>query len=217
MSKLVIELQKEAMKGDSNILDLLRKAYFVARKLKLEEFKDWVDKELNGYKHSDIVPEYRLLRGEIRGWNPIKGWIPIIFIEENVEYVNELTNRFIPDPIANIIEIYRNSKQAHLILQCGTTIDTILSDCTGFNTKYSLIVGINQIYNIIEYVKNNILKWSILLEENGILGEDMQFSNTEKEIANKNPEINNYITINNIHGNVINSKIQQDTKNSKQK
>ena len=66
MAKIVIELQHEALKSDFDIMNLLRKAYLVARKLKLQEFEDWVNNELNGYKDSDKIPDYRLLRGEIK-------------------------------------------------------------------------------------------------------------------------------------------------------
>ena len=38
MAKIVIELQHEALKSDFDIMNLLRKAYLVARKLKLQEF-----------------------------------------------------------------------------------------------------------------------------------------------------------------------------------
>lgn len=49
MCKIVLDLQKAALKEDCDILNLLRKAYLVARKLKLKEFEDWVNCELNGY------------------------------------------------------------------------------------------------------------------------------------------------------------------------
>ena len=72
-------------------------------------------------------------------------------------------------------------------------MNNYLSKHGGFHTKYALMIGTNQIYNIIERVRNIILDWSITLEENGILGEGLQFSNTEKEIANNTPFINHYI------------------------
>ena len=62
MAKIVTELQHEALKSDFDIMNLLRKAYLVARKLKLQEFEDWVNNELNGYKDLDKIPDYRLLR-----------------------------------------------------------------------------------------------------------------------------------------------------------
>ena len=51
MAKIVIELQHEALKSNFDIMNLLRKAYLVARKLKLQEFEDWINNELNGYNN----------------------------------------------------------------------------------------------------------------------------------------------------------------------
>jgi hypothetical protein len=49
-------------------------------------------------------------------------------------------------------------------------------------------------------VRNKILEWAIILEENGILGEDMTFSEEEKKVATTTPTINNYT--NNFYGEV---------------
>lgn len=75
MAKIVIELQHEALKSNFDIMNLLRKAYLVARKLKLQEFEDWINNELNGYKDLEKIPDYRLLRGEIKAWNPYRGYL----------------------------------------------------------------------------------------------------------------------------------------------
>lgn len=63
---------------DHIIRNLLRKAYLAARKLKLQEFEDWINHEWNGYKDLDKIPDYRLLRGELKAWNPDHGWISVI-------------------------------------------------------------------------------------------------------------------------------------------
>ena len=57
MGKIVLDLQLEALSKDSDVLNLLRKAYVVARKLKLDEFEEWVNSELNGYKVGNRIPE----------------------------------------------------------------------------------------------------------------------------------------------------------------
>lgn len=64
MGGIVIELQREAMDENISIESLLRKAYLVARKLKLKEFEEWINKEQNGY--SKEVPNYRNVAGEIK-------------------------------------------------------------------------------------------------------------------------------------------------------
>lgn len=66
MAKIVLELQQEAISKESDILNLLRKAYLVARKLKLNEFENWINNELNGYENMDKLPDYRKIRGEVK-------------------------------------------------------------------------------------------------------------------------------------------------------
>ena len=70
------------------------------------------------------------------------------------------------------------------------------------------------IVNIIEQVKNKILDWALLLEENGIRGENLQFSVEEKETVKNAPQIINYV--NNFFGDVKDSQIQEGTKQSSQ-
>lgn len=210
MAKVVIELQHEALKSDFDIMNLLRKAYLVARKLKLQEFENWVNNELNGYKDLDKIPDYRLLRGELKAWNPCYGWIPVFLQKDN----EDITTHMAPDSLANLLNVYENSENKNATLQFNATMNNYLSKCCHYKTKYALMIGTNQIYNIIECIRNIILDWSITLEENGIMGNELQFSDTEKEIANKTPVINHYI--NNFYGTVNETQIQQATTNSQQ-
>ena len=210
MGKIVIELQQEALKSDFDIMNLLRKAYLVAKKLKLQEFEKWINNELNGYESQDQIPAYRLLRGELKGWNPYHGWVPVLLKSEN----ENLTTHMAADPIANLLNIYENSTNNCAILQFGAGLNNLLSQSVAFDTKFALQIGTNQIYNIIERVRNIILDWSITLEENGILGEGLQFNETEKDIAITTPTINNYI--NNFYSSVSNTQIQQDAKEASQ-
>ena len=136
------------------------------------------------------------------------GWIPVIF-----EYdIESITTHSASDTISSLLNVYENSENRTAILPFNASMNNYLSKHGGFHTKYALMIGTNQIYNIIERVRNIILDWSITLEENGILGEGLQFSNTEKEIANNTPVINHYI--NNFWGDVSSTQIQQDTKES---
>ena len=162
----------------------------------------------NKYKNLDKIPDYRLLRGEVKAWNPYHGWIPVIF-EDDIE---SITTHSASDTISSLLNVYENSENRTAILPFNASMNNYLSKHGGFHTKYALMIGTNQIYNIIERVRNIILDWSITLEENGILGEGLQFSNTEKEIANNTPVINHYI--NNFWGDVSSTQIQQDTKES---
>lgn len=75
MEGIVLELEREALDENVSIEVLLRKAYLVARKLKLTDFEEWINNEQNGYVGE--VPKYRMIEGEYKALNPYKGWIPL--------------------------------------------------------------------------------------------------------------------------------------------
>lgn len=79
MASVVIQLQQEALNADVPVSELLRKALVVARKLGQRDFQKWIEGELNGYAGGKDAPVYREVRGQVRGWNPYRGWIPLIF------------------------------------------------------------------------------------------------------------------------------------------
>ena len=68
--------------------------------------------------------------------------------------------------------------------------------------------------NIIEQVKTNLLNWVLLLEDQGISGDSVSFSISEKEKAKNSQIINNYQT--NIFGDLNRSQLQQGTNESQQ-
>ena len=80
--------------------------------------------------------------------------------------------------------------------------------------QIELHTPINQIEAIRDTVRNTILDWSLKLEEDGIIGEGLSFSQKEKEIAHSH----NYTigTVGTVIGEMKNSQIQQDTVNSTQ-
>ena len=213
MGKIVLDLQLEALSKDSDVLNLLRKAYVVARKLKLDEFEEWVNSELNGYKDGNKIPEYRKVKGEVKGWNPYHGWIPMIMKDTEIE--NMISEHLVSDSIPNLKNVYDSANGSNATLQFNAGMNNLLSKSSGFNTKYALMISANQIYNIMERVRNIVLDWSITLEENDILGEGLQFTKREKDIAVSSSTINNYT--NNFYGDVRETQIQQDTSESTQK
>lgn len=211
MEGIVLDLQREALKQNSDILSLLRKAYLIARKLQLKDFEQWVSNELNGYNDSDNIPAYRYLRGEVKAWNPYHGWIPVVF-----NYQSGLNIHQARESIASLIDVYNKSEGHIAEVSFSDRINSALNrnGNVPFETKFALHISINQIFNIMENVRTALLEWSIVLEENGIVGEGMQFSKGEKEIAAATSIINNYTT--NLFGDVSNFQMQQGTDNSTQ-
>lgn len=209
---VVIDLQNEALNQNSDVLSLLRKALLIARKLKLTEFESWINNELNGYKNGNSIPDYREIRGVLQAYNPYHGWIPVVLHDNKLE--NQLCCKRIPDSIPSIQNLMISSNN-ECVIEMPAGINSLLNENAPFATKYRLRVPMNAISNIVEQVKNKILDWSLVLEENGILGEKLLFTEEEKNIAQSTPQIINYIS--NFYGDVSDSQIQQGTKNSKQR
>lgn len=208
---IVLELQRESLDSDSDILSLLRKALLVSRKLKLTEFGEWINNELYGYKEQNGIPEYRKVVGEVKAWNPYNGWIPVISDDNEISTL--ITQRKVSDSIPKIQSLLP-SKSTSVVFAFQGEANALIARWTGFESKYQLFVGKNALNDIVERVKSEILEWAIVLEENGILGENLRFTEEEKNKAQSEPKIINYIS--NFYGDISDSQIQQGTKQSSQ-
>ena len=135
MGGIVIELQREALDEKISIESLIRKAYLVAKKLKLKEFEEWLNQEQNGYKKE--IPEYRNITGEIKAWNPYHGWIPMILSAKVADIVSR---RPIPNSISSLLDVY-NSSEDRVAFSVNGAMTQIFYKSTDFMpTKYSFFV-----------------------------------------------------------------------------
>lgn len=64
---LLHDIQATAIKADEDIAVLLRQCKVLAAKLGNQEFKQWLDWELNGYTSIETLPPYRILAVQSRG------------------------------------------------------------------------------------------------------------------------------------------------------
>ncbi len=64
---LLRDIQNAAVDPDTDVATLLSKCKILAVRLGSEEFKGWVDHELNGYDRVEDQPEYRILDTESYG------------------------------------------------------------------------------------------------------------------------------------------------------
>lgn len=199
MSSVIVELQREALDQNVSVSELLRKALIVARKLKLVELQKWIENELNGYK--DEVPDYRVASGQIRGWNPYNGWIPLIF--EDPKEADALSKRGCSQSIAEIEDLLQGESST-LHMPYPQHIQRKLSKGFGYETEVSLFVGRGAIVRIVDSVRNVVLNWALELEEQGVLGEGLSFSEKEKEAATSTSQ-----NINNFYGPVHGPQIAQ--------
>jgi hypothetical protein len=182
VSSIVLELQRDALNPAISVLSLLRKAYVVARKLNIKQFQEWIDSELDGYKEQPI-PEYRSVRGQLRAWNPYHGWHQIVADDHRLlEIYEDLCNCSIRQSISELSALVNDSDN-DLQMQLPPTVESFLASGVGTSVKISISSA--SVKRILESVRNLILQWSLELEEDGITGEEMTFSQEEKHIAAK--------------------------------
>ena len=203
MSSVVVELQREALDRAVRVSDLLRKALVVARKLGLQEFQAWIDKELKGYGKEDDPPEYREVSGEIRGRNPVRGWIPILF--EDPKEGERLSRRKCGQSVAEIEHLLEGKREkGSLHMPFPHELQLRLSRGFGFETQVTLFTQYSALARIIDSVRTIVLNWALQLEDDGIVGEGLSFTEQERKVAERTPQ-----NVTNFFGPVQSPQVQQ--------
>lgn len=204
MKGIVFELQNAALDEEVGLESLLRKAYLIAKKLKLSRFEEWLKHEQNGYEEYEI-PEYRRVSGQVKGLNNRGRWIPVMF--HSVAAEERFATTKLPSSIAQLMDLYKRNEEFTVGLAFSVEENQLLVKSCGHDTKYVLEVGKDQIYAILGTVRNVILEWSLDLEQKGIIGEKLSFTEKEKITAIQDCANINYY--NYIMGNSSDLQIQQ--------
>lgn len=179
-TSIVLQLQELASDPNSNVEELLNKALLVSRKLKIKKFRVWCELELDGYRGQEI-PSYRKIKGELKAHNPVRGLIPFIIPPEFDEIV---TNVEIIQPIGEICNLVNTNNEKLIYTLTSEMIQLLMqmqTDYVGSPMMPKLIIDVSQLMAIQTKVRNIILNWSLKLEEEGILGKGLKFSDKEKE------------------------------------
>jgi hypothetical protein len=209
MKSLVLELQQLSYDTDISISELLRKAYVVAKKLRVNQFEEWLDAELNGYKgQSNTIPEYRQISGEVKAWNPYHGWVPVIIHDPAI--AEALTKNKVCQPITEIEALLKET-EGTMFMKYPAEVERKLAKAAKFSTTYEMHISSIQLKGIIEYVRNIVLQWVLQLEDDGIVGEDLSFSDQERKLAQQKG-----YNVYNFYGDISNSQLYQGTINSVQ-
>lgn len=201
MASIVLELQEEVLSPNCDIVTVLRKAHLIAVKLKLSDFDQWIQYELNGYPNKESCPEYRKVRGTLKYLNQFYGWSPIIIQNNEIEKI--ICERKMSNSISEIVSLSDSSENDLIAELSGEESAFLDKHCNMLiPQKYALHISSTAVKDIEEKVKNAILEWTLKLEEEGIVGENMMFTEKEKDCATNIPQ-----TVNNYYGptSVINS------------
>lgn len=174
------------MNHSGSIVSLLRKALVVATKLSISEVKLWAQSELGGYDGQ--VPDYRKLASTLKcetalGWRPVS--YEMVRPEERKQARKWLTDVEMERPITEI-EVWLASSGPHVL--CYLAPEEALE--LGLDFPTARFIPRTSLSVIPEAICNYILRWSLELEEKGILGEGMTF--TTKEIAQAPSVVTNH-------------------------
>ncbi len=163
---IVIQLQELALDSSNNISDLLRKALLIATKLELQDFKQWILNELNGYTDIGQVPDYRRTTGEVKAYNSVQGrYIP--FVVDNVEIMKTLQTVILHESIDSLQHAVKESEKKTKLISYSypPEIENMLMSWQ--NTRSPVIptqfIGVTQFVAIMDKVRTRILEWSLSL------------------------------------------------------
>lgn len=154
------ELKNDAVRSEIKVSELLRRAKLILKDTDQQEFKDWLNKESNGYGKSEKVPEYRMIRGEPKGWNPYHGWVP--FIIEDPKTQESLSKRGSSQSIAELESLIGNNENPiHLEMPYPAEAQANFSKSVGLDTKFSLFISPSAIHGILNIVRNKLIDYLI--------------------------------------------------------
>lgn len=205
MKSLVLDFEDKITDKNYSISDLLRHCLIIATKLKQLEFVKWINSELNGYKDIKEIPKYRKIPVSIKFYNPINGWRPYIISDEGI---NNALNKM---PIINSIsELESLSLCDGNVIRMSVPIKfkNVLIESMDFETDFSYESNKLYIIGILDSVKNEMLRWILKLEEEGIVDKENVFSAKQIEQASR---ITNQIT-NNFYGDKNKIDLNQETR-----
>lgn len=202
MPSLVLELQRDALNPGVRVSDLLRRALVVARKLNLPEFEEWVSHELEGYPLGTLPPAYRVFEGEPRVWNPFQGWQPLVFADAAQKRAVCLQPT--RQPVAEVEALVTQangggSVSSHFAPETART----LMEASGAPSPPVLQIDVATLVGLLDRVRNALLKWSLKLQEDGILGDDVGFSDEERARAG-----GTHYTVNNFFAPISGTQVQ---------
>ncbi len=164
---LVERLQADAIDGTCRVPDLLRTAKLLASKLDQVEMRRLADKELSGYSPDDVIPEYRMIAGELKIRNPYRGWLA----------VSNVPVKDFPcfEPIDEVVELVSDKVSGSIVMGVDKSLAEAVWAGTGWHGEVKIFLSHAGVSAILNGVRNAILDWTIKLEAAGVRGDGIRF------------------------------------------
>jgi len=205
MTGLVNQIQAEAIDTSVSVSNLLRKVRLAAAKLQLDEAVDWVERELNGYESGRDVPDYRILHGGLFAHSRFHGQIPL---SGDPETIMSLGTQHICESVASLEALAEDKDGGTLMIKLDERVTHRIHEANcGPRDPIYVHLSPGAVVSIIDRVRNMILDWAVGLEKQGITGEGVNFSVSEKEKA---AAVGQTITIGTLYGGLANAHVTGD-------
>lgn len=162
MSKAFNHLRQELFRTNCDVVLALRIAHTIAKKHRMIDFDAWIQNELNGYKcNINELPDYRKIKGNIKAFNPVYGWVPYIF--EDTELENLFSTATMYEPISSIVQMCKDEKNNIYTFRYRSDIHKKLEEQADapMGLDIQLHVNMAHINAIVESVKNRLIEWVI--------------------------------------------------------
>ena len=169
---LLQEIQNDAVDAKAEIASLLRRCRILAARLRNEDFKLWVQRELDGYPKDTALPEYRVLRTQSCGhfFGPFGSGVknaplPLSCIPEKLrEMVSTVEFREGVSALQNLVSSKGSGR-----LQQQWSADLVAMVASNFYENMNLaqawkVISPSTIVGILDTVRNRILNFVLEIE-----------------------------------------------------
>ena len=171
------KITQAVINQNTPVSDLLRRVKSIAVKIDQADFVKWVDKELKGYEDNDIYPGYRELNGQVKFWNPLLGWKPVIF--PNTKLEKQISTRKTKQSLPEIEDLIKSGGAEFEMPYPASVADKILTGAD-FRTKVSLMISKSALMGVLNAVRNELQDWLINVEKHGVEIKEDGFSEEER-------------------------------------
>lgn len=178
---LLNDIKKDAIDSKSDISELLRRCKVLAYRLDNDEFKLWIEYELNGYPEEVDVPKYRQIH--VESYGNFAGTFgsriensPIALSALESNHRAYFSKHNCGESVSSISSVIR--KTSDLNLRGSWPHDLILYYGDKLSSNYHLVeawqaIPVSSLITILDTVKNRILTFVLELEkESPNIGED---------------------------------------------
>lgn len=164
-SKIIIEL----IKDEINVVQAMDILNLLLQDAKYKKIKKWVDNEINGYSKTDKLPQYRILKSNIKGTFIGVGFecknqnIPV-----KPEYVEKYTKVNVISSVSEILQLSiaeKESKEHCLAIPLHQVLAQDISMVNGEIISASRELSIYAYTNILGKIKTKVLQILIELEK----------------------------------------------------